>query len=130
MHPKTSTTTITSRLRRAMLLATAGIFALSTAVFAHGGFDHVMGTVVKVTDNVVTVKTAKGNVDVKLDAKTEITKDNMKAVLADLKPDVRVVVEIPETSKDKVAQAIKIGAGPMVADHDAADHDHHQAAAH
>jgi len=81
----------------------------STQAVAHGGFDHVIGTVVKVQDNVVTVKTAKGNVDVRLDGKTEITKNDQKAGAADLKPGVRVVVDIPEGSKDKIAHSVKIG---------------------
>lgn len=77
--------------------------------FAHGGFDHVTGTIAKVAGNVVTVKTAKGNVDVKLDAKTEITKDDKAAVAADLKPGVRVVFDIPEGSKDNIAHSAKLG---------------------
>jgi hypothetical protein len=78
-------------------------------VFAHEGFDHVMGTVVTSAGNVLTVKTAKGNVDVKLDDKTELTKGSQKALPADLKPGVRVVVDIPEGSKDKIAHSVKIG---------------------
>jgi hypothetical protein len=65
---------------------------------------------VKLADNVLTVKTSKGNVDVKLDAKTELTKDNHKAQRADLAPGVRVVVDVPEGSKDKIAHSVKIGA--------------------
>jgi hypothetical protein len=54
--------------------------ALAPAAFAHGGFDHVIGTVVQVANNVLTVKTTKGNVDVKLDEKTEISKGDQKAM--------------------------------------------------
>ena len=79
-----------------------------------------MGTVVKVADHVLTVKTTKGNVDVKLDEKTEITKNGAKADVADLKPGVRVVVDIPEGSKEKIAHSVKIGVAA------ATDHDHHQ----
>jgi hypothetical protein len=83
---------------------------LSAALaFAHGGFDHVTGTIAKVNGNVVTVKTAKGNVDVKLDAKTEITKDDKQAHVSDLKPGLRVVFDIPEGSKDNVAHSAKLG---------------------
>src|SRR5580704_5667805 len=81
---------------------------LAGLALAHGGFDHVTGTIAKVNGNVVTVKTAKGNVDVKLDAKTEITKDDKKAEAADLKPGVRVVFDIPEDSKDNVAHSAKL----------------------
>jgi hypothetical protein len=82
---------------------------LGALAFAHGGFDHVTGTIAKVTGNVVTVKTPKGNVDVKLDAKTEITKDDKPAQASDLKPGVRVVFDIPEGSKDNVAHSAKLG---------------------
>ena len=103
-------------LDRCMPLSLVVLLVLAIPVFAHGGFDHVVGNVVKISDNVLTVKTSTGTVDVKLDAKTEITKDKQKAQLADLAPGVRVVVDIPEDSKNKVAHAIKIGTG-AAADH-------------
>ena len=90
------------------------LFVLMVSAFAHGGFDHVMGTVVKIADNVLTVKTAKGNVEVRLDEKTELTKDNHKAQRADLAPGVRVVVDVPEGSKDKIAHSVKIGTAPAM----------------
>jgi hypothetical protein len=86
------------------------ISLLSFSAYAHEGFDHVMGTVVMSANNVLTVKTAKGNVAVRLDDKTEITRNNRKALPADLKMGVRVVVDIPEGSTDKVAHSVKIGA--------------------
>ena len=98
------------------------IVAFAPAVFAHGGFDHVTGTVVQMSNSVLTVKTTKGNVDVKLDAKTEISKGDQKAQSSDLKAGVRVVVDIPEGSKDNIAHSVKVGAGSAAA-HE--DHDHH-----
>jgi hypothetical protein len=86
------------------------VIAASMPAFAHGGFDHVRGTVVKVANNVLTVKTASGNVDVKLDNQTYLTRNDQKAQLADLKFGVRVVVDIPKDSKDRVAHSVKIGA--------------------
>jgi hypothetical protein len=103
-----------------MVLSVAVILALAAPIFAHGGFDHVMGTIVKLADHVLTVKTTKGNVDVKLDEKTELTKNGMKADIVDLKPGVRVVIDIPEGSKEKIAHSVKIGATG------ATDHDAHQ----
>jgi hypothetical protein len=97
---------------------TVAALVLTAALgFAHGGFDHVMGTVVKVTDNILTVKTAKGNVDVKLDDKTELTKNDQKAQLTDLAPGARVVVDIPEGNKDKLAHSVKIGTASKAASH-------------
>ena|ERR1700676_2973757 len=110
---------ITKRLKQLLIAwVTVAAFVFTAAPgFAHGGFDHVMGTVVKVTDNVLTVKTAKGNVDVKLDDKTELTKNDQKAQLADLAPGARVVVDIPEGNKDKLAHSVKIGTASKAASH-------------
>jgi hypothetical protein len=85
------------------------LFALSNLLSAHGGFDHVIGTVVKIDNQVLTVKTAKGDVDVKLTDKTEITKSDQRAQAADLKPGTRVVVDVPEGSKDRIAHSVKVG---------------------
>ena len=109
--------TTTKNLKRAFTLCIAALLIqLAVPTFAHGGFDHVMGTVVQVANNVLTVKTAKGNVDVKLDSKTELTKNDQKAQLADLTAGARVVVDIPEGSKDKIAHSVKIGAMSKAAD--------------
>jgi len=85
------------------------LLVAASFAFAHGGFDHVTGTIAKVDGNTVTVKTATGNVDVKLDDKTEITRNNQKALAADLKPGTRVVIDIPEGAKEKVAHSVKLG---------------------
>src|SRR5579872_3234144 len=100
----------------ASLMAAVLVFA-AAPVLAHGGFDHVMGTVVQVTNNVLTVKTAKGNVDVKLDDKTELTRDGQKAQVSDLAPGARVVVDIPEGNQDKLAHSVKIGTAAKAAAH-------------
>ena len=94
--------------RNLLIITTSAFFALTA--FAHGGFDHVMGTVAKLDANVLTVTTTKGDVKVKLDAKTEITKADKKAVMTDLVTGARVVVDIPEGSKDMLAHSVKIGA--------------------
>jgi len=102
-------------------------FCLSSVLWAHGGFDHVQGTVSKLDANVLTVKTTKGDVNVKLDFKTEIMMGTHKAAAADLKVGVRVVVDIPEGSKDNIAHSVKIGATAVsggAADHQ--DHDAHK----
>jgi hypothetical protein len=88
------------------------VLALAMQLMAHEGFDHVMGTVAGVENNVLTVKTAKGNVAVRLDGKTEITRNDQKADIGDLKVGTRVVVDIPEGSKDKVAHSVKLGVAP------------------
>jgi hypothetical protein len=100
---------ITAALGLSLLLLAFAVQVSAIHLFAHEGFDHVTGTIAKVAGNVVTVTTAKGNVDVKLDGKTEITRNDQKAQVADLKPGTRVVVDVPEGSKDMVAHSIKVG---------------------
>ena len=78
--------------------------------FAHDGFQHIQGTVAAVSNNVLTIQTAHGNVDVKLDGRTDLTRNNHKATVSDLKPGVRVIAEVPEGGKDKTAQSVRIGA--------------------
>ena len=114
-----SNITTTKHLNRALIAALiVAVFIFPAAIsFAHGGFDHVMGTVVQVTNNVLTVKTAKGNVDVKVDDTTELTKNGQKAQLSDLTPGARVVVDIPEGNKEKLAHSVKIGAATKAAAH-------------
>jgi hypothetical protein len=102
------------------------LLACSAQVFAHGGFDHVTGTVVKLDNSVLTVKTAKGEVPVTLDAKTEITKGDHAAQTADLKPGVRVVVDIPEGSKTKLAHSVKIGTAAKAGTATTSSHDGHK----
>ena len=100
------------------IIITSLLLTSAALLSAHGGFDHVTGTVVKLDNNVLTVKTAKGNDTVTLDAKTEITRNDHAVPSTDLTPGVRVVVDIPEGSKTKVAHSIKIGAAAPAATHD------------
>jgi hypothetical protein len=94
------------------LLVFAGVPA-----FAHGDFDHIRGTVVRVTNKVLTIKTTKGNVDVRLDNHTDLTRNDQKAQLADLKRDARVIVDVPEGEKELVAHSVKIGTVTPAAGH-------------
>jgi hypothetical protein len=84
---------------------------LATTALAHGGFEHVMGTVSKVSAQSVTVTTAaKKNVDVGLNAKTTYTKGDKAATAADMKVGDRVVIDATEVNEALTAASIKIGA--------------------
>ncbi len=116
-------TIITNVIRTIGLLAlTAGVVSSTAPLWAHGGFDHVTGTVAKVDNGTLTVKTAKGDVPVKLGDKTEITRGDQKIAVSDLTPGARVIVDLPEGVKNPVAHSVKVGvaAAPAAAhDHDA-----------
>jgi hypothetical protein len=110
MNHNNRSTTTKLFVQKASVWLSLSFLALAAQLAAHGGFDHVIGTVVKIENNVLTVKTAKGNVDVRLNEKTEITKNDQKAQTADLKPGTRVVVDVPEgSSKDMIAHSVKVG---------------------
>jgi hypothetical protein len=110
MRPKPSTIiTIKASCAVALLSIALLLSAAAPPLLAHGGFDHVIGTVVTVQNDTLTVKTVKGNVDVKLDAKTEITSGDHKIAAADIKPGARVVVDIPEGAKVPLAHSVKVG---------------------
>jgi len=86
------------------------LLVLVAPSWAHGGFDHIRGTVVSVDNGVLTLKTTTGNVAIKLDNRTQFTRNDQKAQLSDLVPGARVIVEVPQTKdKTKVAQSVKIG---------------------
>jgi hypothetical protein len=123
MSHKQSIIAITRIFGRAAAVGLMSLFVFIGFAFGHGGFDHVTGTVVTLANNVLTVKTAKGNVDVKLDEKTELTKNDKRAEPSDLKPGVRVVVDVPEGSKTKIAHSVKIGIANSSPEH---AHDAHQ----
>ena len=117
-----------NRRRNTIIISTLSLILLGVmAAWAHGGFDHVIGTVTKIDNNVLTVHTTKGDVDVKLNDQTEITKSDQKAGLADLKPGSRVIVDIPEGSKDKVAHSVKVGVAKAAAGTHADAHEGHEA---
>jgi len=92
------------------------VFAAAPA-FAHGDFDHIRGTVVRVTNNVLTIKTTKGNVDVRLDNHTDLTRNDQKAQLADLKRDARVIIDVPKGDNELAAHSVKIGTVTPAAGH-------------
>ena len=87
--------------------------ALAGPSLAHGGFDHVRGTLVSFNNTVHIVNTSTANVAFKLYSRTQITNNDRKAQLSELVPGARVIVEVPQAkNKERVAQSVKIGAAP------------------
>ena len=104
---------ITTRLKTQIALVTILALALlPTIAYAHGGEEHVIGTVTKVSDTSVTVKTAAGKiVEVGFDAKTTTyARAKMPAQKSDVKVGDRIVIHAVEVNEKLVAHTVELGA--------------------
>src|ERR1700733_6971249 len=99
-----NTITITRRLLL-IALALAPVIA-----FAHGGLEHVRGTVAKVSDQSVTVTTTAGKtVEVLLDAQTTYARADKPIQKSDLKVGDRVVIHAAEKGTTLTAHTVEVG---------------------
>ncbi len=95
--------------RRALLLALATLLSFSSA-FAHGGLEHVRGTVAKISDQSVTVTTTTGKtVEVLLDAQTTYARADKPIQKGDLKVGDRVVIHAAEKGTTLTAHTVEVG---------------------
>jgi len=102
---RTNTITITN-----ILLLIALVFAPAIA-FAHGGLEHVRGTIAKVSDQSITVTTTAGKtVEVLLDAQTTYAKADKPIQKTDLKIGDRVVIHAAEKGSTLTAHTVEVGA--------------------
>jgi hypothetical protein len=93
------------------LFAILSLALLSTLAFAHGGEEHVTGTVVKVSDTSVTVKTTAGKtVEVGFDAKmTTYQRAKQTIQKSDIKVGDRIVIHAMKVNEKLVAHSVEIG---------------------
>ncbi len=86
---------------------------LTATAMAHGGLEHIMGTVAKISDTTITVKTTAGkNVDVGLNAKTVYTKTEKPIQKTDIKVGDRVVIHAEKEGTAFTAHTVEIGGAP------------------
>src|SRR6204780_2573237 len=98
---KLNITTITKLILLIALAIAPGI------AFAHGGLEHVRGTIAKVSDQSVTVTTAAGKtVEVLLDAQTTYARANQPIQKTDLKVGDRVVIHGAEKGATLTAHTV------------------------
>jgi hypothetical protein len=96
-------------IRRVLLLALATAL-LAPIVLAHGGLEHVRGTVAKVSDQSVTVTTTAGKtVEVLLDAQTTYARADKPIQKSDLKIGDRVVIHAAEKGTTLTAHTVEVG---------------------
>jgi hypothetical protein len=108
--------TITKRRLGTLLIAVLAIGLFPAPAPAHGGEEHVIGTVAKVSDTAVTVKTAAGkSVDVGFDAKTTYSRAAKPATKTDIKAGDRIVIHAVEVNEKLVAHTVELGAATTTA---------------
>jgi hypothetical protein len=96
------------------------IVLASTLALAHGDYQHVMGTVTKVSENSITVHTTTNEtVEVVTSPDTKFSRGDVAIGGRELKVGDRVVIHAKKTSDGKlVAHTVQIGvAKPSAASH-------------
>ena len=101
----------TTRLKfQVAILAIVSLALLPTIATAHGGEEHVTGTVTKISATSVTVKTTAGKtVDVGFDAKTTYARAKQPIEKTDIKVGDRVVIHAMEMNEKLVAHTVEMG---------------------
>ena len=96
-------------MKSRLALALFSVLLVAFASFAHGDKVHVMGTLDKVSNEAVIVKTKDGrSVEVKLASSTVyMTAEGKSAALGDLKPGMLVVIHATPKAKDLIADEVK-----------------------
>jgi hypothetical protein len=96
------------------ILAIVFLALLPRIATAHGGEEHVTGTVTNITDTSVTVKTTAGKaVEVGFDAKTTYARAKQPIQKTDIKVGDRVVIHAMEVNEKLVAHTVEIGAATL-----------------
>ena len=101
------------------LLAILSLALLPTIATAHGGEEHVTGTVTKISDTSVTVKTTAGKtVEIGFDAKmTTYERAKQPVQKTDIKVGDRVVIHAMEVNEKMVAHTVEIGTAKQAVKH-------------
>ncbi len=90
-------------MRARVLLLAACISLASVVALAHGGEEHVIGTIAKVTRDSIAVKTPSHKlVIVAIARETRFMKDKVAAKMADLNLGDRVVIHANEPTEGKL----------------------------
>ena len=92
------------------LLFLSAISVVPTTAIAHGGLEHVMGVVQKISPTSVTVSTTDGkSTEVLLDQKTTYAKSGHAVQGSDIKVGDRVVIHAAKSGDKLVARTVQAG---------------------
>lgn len=93
-----------------LLLLVVGWALLTGVAYAHGGSEHVMGTVTSVVDQQFTVRDLSGVIrSFSVDPGTKFFRGDDAAGLQDIKTGTRVVVHFSRRGGQMMAEEVKIG---------------------
>jgi Cu/Ag efflux protein CusF len=96
-------------LRKAITLCLS-LVLFAAAAMAHGGEEHLMGTVTRVTDKSITIEDKdKKATEVSITADTKCVKGDAAATLKDVKPGDRIVIHAKKSGGKLVATMVRIG---------------------
>lgn len=93
------------------LFALFAMLFATTLVLAHGNYQHVMGTLTKISENSLTVQTTTNDiVEVRISPETKLSKGDAAATVQELRVGDRVVIHAAKTNDGKlVAHTVQIG---------------------
>ena len=113
-HMNIHNTNTTKPRTQVAILAVVSVALLTTIATAHGGEEHVVGTVTKVSDTAVTVKTTAGKtVEIGFDSKTTYQRAKQPIQKSDIKVGDRIVIHATEVKEKLVAHTVEIGTAPQ-----------------
>jgi hypothetical protein len=102
---------ITTRRRAMAAWLAIGLALLPAIATAHGGEEHVIGTVASISDTSVTVKTTAGKmVEVAFDANSTFARAKQPIQKGDIKVGDRVVIHAREVNEKLFAHTVEVGA--------------------
>jgi len=95
-----------------------GLALCAMLVFGHGGLEHVMGTIARISAASIAVTTSDGKtVEVLLDAKTTYSRGTQAIQKTDLKPGDRVVIHAEKAGDKLTAHTVEIGGAAKTTQH-------------
>lgn len=91
---------------------------LGTLAFAHGGMEHVLGTVTAITSHSLSVKTRDGAArTVEFDGETKFLKGDAPATIKDVQVGSRVAIHAHKNDNALHAAEVRIGAAATQSQH-------------
>ncbi|HLO05983.1 MAG TPA: DUF5666 domain-containing protein [Terriglobales bacterium] len=83
---------------------------LGSLAFAHGGMEHILGTVTAITDHSLSVKTREGAArTVEFDGETRFVKGNVPATIKDVQVGSRVAIHAHKNENSMHATEVRVG---------------------